>query len=141
MGEMADYYAEQALMDEFERQLEIEREYQNRKKYGGKKMGQAILYTEDVLNRKAWVTGNGEYLEVAQMDESHIRNTLQFLYKKRDKYWLNCRDGKLIEQFENGEDFFQRVIRNSTLWHELTSVLTEERTSGFNFKVEMGDRK
>ena len=93
------------------------------------------LYTEDVLNRKQWVTGDGEIIEVAHMDKDHIRNVLQFLYKWKDRYWLKCRDGKLIEKFENGEDFFQRVIRVSTLWTELIRVLTDDGATGFNFEI------
>lgn len=128
MGEMAEEAYIEHLLEEVEKEVFNRRKKPSNKTYANR-------YTEDILNSTNWVTGDGEILVVAHMDKDHIRNILQFLYKRKDRYWLNCRNGKLIEKFENGEDFFQRVIRVSTLWTELNRVLTESEDVGFNFEI------
>lgn len=140
MGEMAEEAYIEALIEQMEMEdpipgwLKIEA-----KKAGNKKMYSnqtSTRYTEDILNSDKWVTSHGEILEVRAMDPDHVRNVLSYLYKRKDRYWLNCRDGKLIEQFENGEDFFQRVIRKSTLWTTAIETLTQTNYAGFNFEWE-----
>lgn len=92
--------------------------------------------TEERLNADYWVTGDGEKAYPREMTKDHIRNTLNFLYRISDTLWLNCEDTKVIDLYENGEDFFQRVVRYSTLWESLTKALQEEKQVGFNFEHE-----
>lgn len=132
MGEMAEEAYVQFLLEEVEKEARFNRRV---KKPFNKIKSYANRYTEDILNSTNWVNSEGEILVVAHMDKDHTRNILQFLYKSKDRYWLNCRNGKLIEKFENGEDFFQRVIRVSTLWTELIRVLTEDGALDFNFDI------
>jgi hypothetical protein len=100
-----------------------------------------MRYTEEIFNAKTWVTGDGEILEIRMMEKSHLHNTLYWIYKNRDRYWLNCRNAELIEHFVNGDDFFHRVIRVSTLWIEIITALTEVTPGGFNFEVDMGGKR
>lgn len=90
--------------------------------------------TEHILNADYWVDANGEKHELDTMDTDHLRNVLGFLYKKRDNLWINCNDASMIEMFENGEEFFQIVIRKSTFWEKAIEQLTDKQKSGFNFK-------
>lgn len=94
-------------------------------------------YTEEILNDTRWISKNWEVLDPIDMDEEHIHNTLCLLYKKRDRLWLGCKDFKMIDAFENGEEFFQKVIRKSTIWNALINALDKPATT-FNFKFEGG---
>ncbi|MFS4464705.1 hypothetical protein ACMFKE_04795 [Staphylococcus haemolyticus] len=94
-------------------------------------------YTEEILNDTKWVTKNGEILEPIAMDEEHIQNTLRLLYKNRDQLWLGCKDFRIIDVYLNGEDFFQKVVRKSTLWRTLIDAL-DKPTTEFNFEYEGG---
>lgn len=89
--------------------------------------------TENVLNSTTWTDGYGAVHELKDMDRDHLQNVLFFIYKRRDRYWLNCNDVSLIEKFKDGDEFFQVVIRNSTIWKAIIEEL-ERPTEGFNFK-------
>ena len=116
MGEIADYYAEEYYKDIAMAQ--------------GQKQQ---MKTEDILNRKAWVDAYGTVHELENMDRDYLQNVLFFIYKRRDRYWLNCRDVSLIEKFKDGDEFFQHVIRNSTIWKSIIAEL-EKPVEGFNFE-------
>lgn len=88
--------------------------------------------TEDVLNSNNWIDGWGEIHELSTMDKDYLQNILYFLYKKRDKYWLSCKDVDLIEKIRDGDEFFQVVIRNSTIWKSIINEL-QKPVEGFNF--------
>ncbi|MBU5341245.1 hypothetical protein [Caldifermentibacillus hisashii] len=88
--------------------------------------------TEEVLNNQNWVDGCGEIHELSTMDKDYLQNILYFLYKKRDRYWFGCKDINLIEKFKDGDEFFQHVIRNSTIWKSIIAEL-EKPVEGFNF--------
>lgn len=96
-----------------------------------------LRYTEDILNNTNWINKDGEILDPISMDEGHIQSTLRLLYRNRDQLWLGCRDFTLIDVYLNGEDFFQKVIRKSTLWKSLIKALNKPSTS-FNFDYEGG---
>jgi len=94
--------------------------------------------TEKTLNSKTWVDSYGTIIAVNSMDSDHLRNVLKYLYKQRGNYWLNCRDVKVIEAYRDGDEFFKKVIRHSTLWTELVSAL-RDNPERFNFDYESGD--
>ena len=96
-------------------------------------------YTEKILNAKTWVDGYGEILPIDTLEEEHVHNMMNFIYKNRDRYWMGCRDIDFIETFDNGDEFFNKVIRQSTLWNELKLNLKNEDTS-FNFVANVGSR-
>ncbi|HDB8510443.1 TPA: hypothetical protein O7K12_001640 [Staphylococcus aureus] len=100
-------------------------------------MNRSKRYTEEILNDTRWTTREGDVLELITMEEEHIQNTLNLLYKNRDQLWLGCRNFKLIDVYENGEDFFQKVIRKSTIWNSLINALDKPATK-FNFEYEGG---
>ena len=96
--------------------------------------------TETVLNRTNWVDGWGDILELKDMDRDHLQNVLFFIYKRRDRYWLNCRDVGMVEKFKDGDGFFQLVIRKSTIWKSIIAEL-ERPAEGFNFNFSVpGER-
>ncbi|MFA1819031.1 hypothetical protein ACDX78_02305 [Virgibacillus oceani] len=123
MGEMAELAAEEYYASLAELKLS---EKQN-KRFNPYK-------TENVLNNTFWIDGYGTKHELENMDKDHLQNVLYFLYRKRDRYWLNCNDVSLIEKFKDGDDFFQRVIRKSTLWKAILDTL-EKPEEAFNFKI------
>lgn len=88
--------------------------------------------TETMLNRTNWLDGWGTLLELEEMDQDHLQNVLYYLYKNRDRLWLNCQDTSLIEKFKDGDEFFQNVIRNSTIWKGIIAELKRPE-EGFNF--------
>lgn len=97
----------------------------------------AHRYTEDKLNSDFWVNGNGEKLELSSMDEGYLRNVLHLLYKKRSLLWLGCKNVSLIDEFENEDDFFHRVVRESTLWFALIDALEKlDQSTEFNFDIK-----
>lgn len=125
MGEMADLAREEYEIEMYQRQYE-------------KSLKQAVTRndsykTEVVLNRNNWVDGHGTVHELKDMERDHLQNILFFIYKRRDRYWLNCKDVSLIEKFKDGDEFFQVVIRNSTIWKSIIAEL-QRPTEGFNFE-------
>lgn len=98
------------------------------------------MSTEAVLNRVKWVDGQGTIHEPSTMEKEHLQNVLFYLYKNRDKYWLRCKNSKIIEEFENGEQFFQFVIRKSTIWKVISQELIRE-DEGFNFEYTIPEGK
>lgn len=122
---MADYYAEQAMIEQFMDDVN---------EYSRSNCKQKPYKTEDVLNSTKWKVGQGVVHELHTLEKDHLQNILYFLYKRRDRYWMNCRDVSIIEKFENGDDFFQRVIRNSTIWSAIIDVLNSTENQGFNFE-------
>ncbi|MDR4376499.1 UNVERIFIED_CONTAM: hypothetical protein FO487_02240 [Bacillus amyloliquefaciens DSM 7 = ATCC 23350] len=92
--------------------------------------------TEATLNSDFWMNADGEIKPLTEMEDDYLRNILNFLYKKRDWYWLNCRDTKLIESFQNGDDFFQHVIRKSTIWTSIINQLQKPKDE-FNFTYSL----
>lgn len=119
MGEIADYYAEELMVEQFHRTQS--------------KAPKNIFKTENVLNRTNWIDGQGTIHEIKDMDRDHLQNVLFFIYKRRDRYWLNCSDVNLIEKFKDGDEFFQVVIRKSTLWKAIITEL-QRSVEGFNFE-------
>lgn len=119
MGEMADLAHEEYMIEQLGRahQKVIENPYK----------------TETVLNRTNWVDGQGTVHELKDMDRDYLQNVLFFIYKKRDRYWLNCKDVTLIEKFQDGNEFFQVVIRKSTIWKAIIAEL-QRPVEGFNFE-------
>lgn len=113
MGEIADYYAEEYYRDQHDKKRQLYK-------------------TEMVLNRTNWVDGQGTVHELKDMDKDHLQNILFFIYKRRDRYWLNCNDVQMIERFKDGDEFFQNVIRNSTIWKSIIAEL-KKPVEGFNF--------
>lgn len=97
-------------------------------------------YTEQILNSTSWMDGEGTITPVTEMDKEHLHNILNFIYRKRDRYWLNCREVKTIESFKDGDEFFQKVIRRSTLWTVIMDQLNNS-VEGFNFDWDRGTRK
>ncbi|RGP44662.1 hypothetical protein BTW32_27085 [Bacillus thuringiensis] len=89
-----------------------------------------------VLNRTNWVDGQGTVHELKDMDKDHLQNILFFIYKRRDRYWLNCNDVQMIERFKDGDEFFQNVIRNSTIWKSIIAEL-KRPVEGFNFDFKI----
>ncbi|MEW8987479.1 MAG: hypothetical protein AB2401_10850, partial [Bacillus sp. (in: firmicutes)] len=120
MGEIADYHVEQFTSGNWGQPVT----QRNSKNY---------FKTEDVLNRINWVDGQGTVHELKDMDRDHLQNVLFFIYRKRDRYWLNCKDVSLIEKFKDGDEFFQVVIRNSTIWKSIIQEL-QRPVEGFNFE-------
>lgn len=88
--------------------------------------------TENVLNRDTWVDAQGTLHELKDLDRDHLQNILFFIYKRRDRYWLNCKDITMVEKFKDGDEFFQNVIRNSTIWKSIINEL-QKPSEGFNF--------
>lgn len=93
------------------------------------------LTTESVLNRNTWIDANGVIHNVEDMGEDYLKNVLHFVYKRRDYYWLNCTNINLVNKFKNGDEFFQKVIRKSTLWNSIINEL-QKPNEGFNFTFE-----
>lgn len=94
--------------------------------------------TEATLNSKVWVDSYGSITPVSEIDDDYLRNILNYLYKHRDYYWLGCHDVSLIEKYQDGDEFFRKVIRRSTLWKEIILRLREV-PEGFNFDIEDGE--
>jgi len=135
MGEMADYYASMYCADLADQHLQEEREDKDFKKIYLKSKPDPFK-TENILNRNTWVDGQGTVHELKDMGRDHLQNVLHFLYKQRDRYWLNCNDASLIEKFKDGDQFFQLVIRESTIWKSIINEL-EKPSEGFNFNFEV----
>lgn len=95
--------------------------------------------TEQILNSTYWVDGNGEIHSLIDLDKDHLHNILNFLYRNRNRYWLNCQKTVMIESFNDGDEFFQKVIRKSTLWNAIIDQLNVERND-FNFAWDEGSR-
>ena len=75
-----------------------------------------------ILNKKTWKTATGEVLDPkTEMEESHIRNTLHFLYVKR-AFFLMQATTEQIRQF-TPDEFFSLFIKNSILWNTLLEAL------------------
>lgn len=114
MSEVVDYSAEEYYRDQRDKKRQLYK-------------------TEMVLNRTNWVDGQGTVHELKDMDKDHLQNILFFIYKRRDHYWLNCNDVQMIERFKDGDEFFQNVIRNSTIWKSIIAEL-KRPVEGFNFE-------
>ncbi|WDQ20889.1 hypothetical protein PTW40_14385 [Lactiplantibacillus plantarum] len=99
----------------------------------------SFRYTEQILNSSDWVDGQGNIYQVQDLDKDHLHNILNFIYKRRNRYWLNCRKTEVIESFKDGDEFFQKVIRTSTLWLSIMNQL-DVSDSEFNFAWKMGSR-
>lgn len=95
-------------------------------------------YTEEILNKANWVSGSGTIYDVKDMDKDYLHSVLFYIYKNRNRYWLNCRKVKMIESFEDGDEFFQKVVRHSTLWKSIINQL-DTNEEEFNFMWESGD--
>lgn len=95
--------------------------------------------TEQILNSKNWTDANGEIKPVSNLDKDHLHNILNFIYIHRDKYWLNCKKTVIIESFEDGDEFFQNVIRKSILWNEIIDQLNSNDDE-FEFNWNIGSR-
>lgn len=90
-----------------------------------------MRYTEQILNSRNWVDGNGVVNDVSTLEEEHLHNILSTIYKNRDRYWLNCKDISMISAMRNGDEFFAKIIRRSQLWTAILEALTNP-TPGFN---------
>lgn len=128
MGEMADLAREEYEIEMYGRQYD-------------KNMRQAVarvnpISTEDVLNRTSWVDAQGVTHELKEMEQDYLQNVLYFIYKRRDLYWMKCRDVSIIESFKDGDEFFQVVIRNSTIWKSIIKEL-QRPSEGFNFEFKV----
>ncbi|MCG0912367.1 hypothetical protein IMAU10235_02934 [Lactiplantibacillus plantarum] len=97
-------------------------------------------YTEEVLNSSNWMDGNGEVHCPEEMSNEYLHSVLRYVYRSRDRYWLNCRQINVIENFANGDEFFHKVIRTSTLWKTIINQLKTEKI-GFNFDWETGSQE
>ena len=82
-------------------------------------------FTEEILNSTKWTTRRGDILEIKDMEKSHIQNVMIHIYTNKDSHWLRCDNTLLMLESENGESFFQNVIRKSPLWVEMLNVLKE----------------
>lgn len=98
-----------------------------------RKKREELFKTENVLNRSNWIDGDGTVHELKDMEKSHLQNVLYFIYKRRDRYWLNCNDASLIEKYQDGDEFFQLVIRKSVIWQAIIKELSRP-AEGFNFE-------
>lgn len=92
--------------------------------------------TEKILNSTRWVTAEGEVLLPDFMDEDHIRACLTLLYRKREYFWLNCENFKYINMFDDADQFFKSVIKQSVIWNELVSALVVDKED-FNFDIKL----
>lgn len=92
--------------------------------------------TESILNSDSWMDGMGTVTPVVQLEDDHLRNILLFIYKSKDRYWLNCHDTSFIKDYKNGEEFFQHVIVHSTLWNSILDHINRPETS-FNFEFSI----
>lgn len=97
------------------------------------------MTTEEVLNRRGWADSWGNVSQLEELETDHLKNILYYLYKNRDRYWFNCKDATLIDRFKDGDEFFQLVIRNSTLWTSIIEIL-ESPEQGFNFEFELPEK-
>lgn len=80
----------------------------------------------EILNKTTWRTASGEVLDPkTEMEESHIRNTLHFIYVKR-AFFLMQANPKQIRDF-TPDRFFEEVIKNSILWNTLLEALEMPR--------------
>lgn len=95
--------------------------------------------TEQILNSETWIDANGVANEVGDMDKNHLRNILVTIYERRSWFWLHCDDTQCIDEYRNGDEFFQKVIRNSTIWATVVGGL-DKTTERFDFVVESGSR-
>ena len=91
--------------------------------------------TENILNSKRWITGDGEVLKPKFMEQDHIRACLALLYRKREYFWLNCENYEYINQFDDADEFFRKVIKQSTMWNALVKALSKD-TEDFNFEIK-----
>lgn len=95
-------------------------------------------YTEQILSSTEWVDAQGTINNPKDLEKSHLHNILFFMYERRNKYWLGCKDVELMLTYKNGDEFFDKVIKKSTLWNSILSAIKED-DSGFNFDFEAGD--
>lgn len=95
--------------------------------------------TEQILNSETWIDGAGVNRRINDMDENHLRNILVTIYERRNWFWLHCDDINCIDEYRNGDEFFQKVIRNSTIWATVAGGL-EKTKETFDFVVESGSR-
>lgn len=80
--------------------------------------------TEALLNTETWVDADGVATDVAYLEEKHLHAILQGLYTNRDRYWLNCKSVETMNSMRDGDAFFQKVIRHSTLWKAIMDSLS-----------------
>lgn len=128
---MADYYSQLYYQEQAQR------------KFKDKAHPQAAKdrRTEETLSSTCWIAGDGRRILIEDMDKDHLRNVLQYLYKRRDFYWLNCENADVIQMFKNADEFFEVVILESTLWNAIIKALaTDRHTFNFPIKYPLGGR-
>lgn len=96
--------------------------------------------TEEKLNADYWVDARGNVVPLDSMEESYLRNVLLFLYKQRDRLWLNCHDVKVLTAFSSGDSFFEEVVQHSVLWNSILDKLNQTLPS-FDFSKSPISRK
>ncbi|WP_227995169.1 hypothetical protein [Oceanobacillus sp. CFH 90083] len=142
MGEFADMCLESGMSQIWSEGLEVDShisinpDYACLKITAGKSKKTDPYKTEAVLNRTTWIDGEGTIHELKGMDREHLQNILFFIYRKRDRYWLNCNNVSIIEKFKDGDEFFQLVIRRSNIWQAIINEL-QRPVEGFNFDFKV----
>lgn len=96
-------------------------------------------YTEQILNSANWTDYSGEIHRPEEMSKDYLHSVLRFIYRSRDRYWLNCQQTDVIESFMNGDEFFHKVIRKSTIWNSIINQLNV-KNEGFDFEWESGSQ-
>lgn len=97
-------------------------------------------YTEEILNSSNWMDGNGEIHRPEEMSKEYLHSVLRYIYRSRDRYWLNCQQVYFIENYMNSDEFFCKVIRASTLWKNIIQQLNTKK-AGFDFDYERGSQE
>lgn len=94
-----------------------------------------MRYTEQILNNRNWIDGDGVTSDVRLLEEEHLHNILSTIYKNRDRYWLGCKNVQMIASIRNGDEFFAKIIRHSQLWNAIIDALVKP-APGFNLVSE-----
>ena len=95
-------------------------------------MSKSASPASTVLNKSTWRTAQGEVLNPkTEMEESHVRNTLHYIYLKR-AFFLTQSSPENIRKM-SPDEFFEQVIKNSVLWNTLVEALEMPRDQEFIF--------
>jgi hypothetical protein len=80
-----------------------------------------LYFRRDVRKQHIWTTGDGESLNVEDMEDSHVQNTLNYI-TRRSQQWELTRE---LAKERNGVDVGQYII-NDKLGSEWFDIFVAE---------------
>lgn len=90
-------------------------------------MSQRLYFRRDVRKSHYWVTGDGTSIEVSQMEDSHVQNTLNYI-TRRSQQWEVTRQ---LAKERNGVDVGEYIINGKpgSEWFDIFVAEIKSRQS------------